>query len=86
VLIGADDTDESLGTPQAATPPSAVPVRADNTSESPGTPQAPSPQALPSPNLLLAGSPAPAHHPSTSRPSRGLRRAAQASEHDNPLS
>jgi hypothetical protein len=86
VLIGADNTDESLGTPQAPSPPPALPVRADNNGRSLRTPQASSLQASASPDFLLADSPAPTHHSGTSRPSRGLRRRAQASEHDNPLS
>jgi capsular polysaccharide biosynthesis protein len=51
---------------------SAVLVGADKTDESLGTTRTPSPPAPVNPGLLLAGSPAPAHRPSASRPGRGL--------------
>jgi capsular polysaccharide biosynthesis protein len=49
VLVGADKSDESLGSIRTASPPVRV-----------------------NPGLLLAGSPAPAHRASASRPGRGL--------------
>ena len=73
VLIGTDSTDESLGATPGSGETSTVLVRAHSTDESLGATQTPNPSAPDNQGLLLAGSPAPAHHSSASRPGRGLR-------------